>query len=142
MKVLDLVACSMKLYEKYTEPICRSFGLTAAELNILLFLANNPEYDSAGSIVEKRHLAKSHVSVSVRGLEERGLVRREYRMGDRRTAHLVLLPSSDEIVASGQRAQEAFMDTLTEGLTDEEIGRMKKYLDKMGDNAVRGLREG
>ena len=33
--------------------------------SILLFLANNPEYDTASEIVRVRQLTKSHVSASI-----------------------------------------------------------------------------
>ncbi len=141
MNALDFTACIQKLYEKQMEPVSRSFELTAMELNILLFLANNPEYDTAGSIVERRHLTKSHVSVSVRALEERGLIRKEHRNGDRRTAHLVLMPSASAVIAAGRDAQAVYMAALTSGLTDEEIQIMKRCMDRMGGNALRGLRE-
>ena len=58
------------------------------EFNILLFLANNPEFDTAAQIIKKRAFTKSHVSMSVRSLEERGLLTGEYYGTDRRTIHL------------------------------------------------------
>ncbi len=141
MKALDLAACSTELYEKRMAPIGRAFRLTAMELNILLFLANNPEYDTAGSIAKRRYLAKSHVSVSVRSLEDKGLLRKEYRFGDRRTAHLVLLPGAREIIEQGRRAQADFLAALTKGLTGEEMRAMEGFLDRIRENAVRELRE-
>ena len=49
------------------------------EFNILLFLANNPEFDTAARITKKRAFTKSHVSMSVRSL------------GRARTAHWGIL---------------------------------------------------
>ncbi len=141
MKALDFVAYSTKLYEKQLEPVCRTYGLTAMELNILLFLANNPEYDTAKEIVERRYLTKSHVSISIRSLEEKRLLRKENRNGDHRTEHLVLLPASEEIVRSGQKAQDSFLRTLTAGLTETERENLRLYLNKIGENAEKGMRE-
>ncbi|HQO56733.1 MAG TPA: helix-turn-helix domain-containing protein [Clostridia bacterium] len=141
MKALDFVACSMKLYEKQMEPICREYGLTAMELNILLFLANNPEYDTAKEIVERRYLTKSHVSISIRSLEERHLLRKESRNGDHRTTHLVLQPESNEIISRGQSAQSAYLEMLMAGLSETEIRNFQMYLDKIGENAIKGMKE-
>ncbi len=141
MKVLDFAACGRELYEMRMEPISRQYGLTAMELNILLFLANNPEYDTARDIVEKRYLTKSHVSISIRSLEERGLLRREYRNGDHRTSHLVLLHASGKIIAEGQRVQAAFTATLLKGLSDAEVQIMQNLMDQMGKNLYRALKE-
>ena len=68
-----------KLYCSLFTPLLERRGLTQLEMDILLFLANNPEYDTARDIVEKRHLAKSHVSVGVDALAGRGLLERQLR---------------------------------------------------------------
>ena len=65
-----------KLYSALFSPLLERCGLTQLEADILMFLANNPEYDTARDIVEKRRLAKSHVSVGVDALAERGLLER------------------------------------------------------------------
>ena len=61
-----------RLYQEKLEPVCSEYSLTRMELNILLFLANNPVHDTATDIVEVRHLTKSHVSASVKTLQARG----------------------------------------------------------------------
>ena len=57
-----------KLYCGLFTSMLESWGLTQLEADILLFLANNPEYDTARDIVEVRHLAKSHVSAGIEAL--------------------------------------------------------------------------
>ena len=65
-----------RLYQEKLEPVCSEYSLTRMELNILLFLANNPVHDTATDIVEVRHLTKSHVSASVKTLQARGYLQR------------------------------------------------------------------
>ena len=77
-----------KLYCGLFTPMLERHGLTQLEVDILLFLANNPAYDTARDIVEKRHLAKSHVSVGVDALAARGMLDRRKREGNRKTIHL------------------------------------------------------
>lgn len=43
-------------------------GLNRMELDVLLFLANNPEQDTAAAMVRLRGLSKSHVSAAVEEL--------------------------------------------------------------------------
>ena len=50
------------LYARCIEEVCTAYKLTRMELDILLFLANNPCYDTATDIIEIRYLAKSQVS--------------------------------------------------------------------------------
>lgn len=141
MKFIDFMSSLTELHQKTIAPVSREYGLTSAELAILLFLANNPEYDTATEIVQKRHLAKSHVSTSLRSLEEKGLLRKEYRGNDRRTVHLVLEKSSEEIVKKGQAAQVRFYDILTEGIPESEREQFERILEKISSNTFRALEE-
>ena len=50
-----------ELYENMVSPVCEKYELTYMEFTVLMFLANNPQYDTATQIVRYRHLAKSHV---------------------------------------------------------------------------------
>lgn len=141
MKTLEFIASVTELYDLKMKPIAEYFGLTAMELSILLFLANNPEYDTATEIVEIRHLTKSHVSTSVRSLEEKEYLKKEHRNGDNRTTHLVLLPSSQEIINAGRKAQADFMSVLTEGFSENEIRKLDEFANRMNDNVCRVLKE-
>ena len=84
LNYLDNIQLSKKKYAAMLEPLCRRHDLTRNELDILLFLANNPEYDRAADIVAIRRIAKSHVSLSVSSLEKRHLLLREFLESDRR----------------------------------------------------------
>ena len=79
-----------RLYQEKLEPVCSEYSLTRMELNILLFLANNPVHDTATGIVEVRHLTKSHVSASVKTLQARGYLQRVFLAGNHKTVHLRL----------------------------------------------------
>ena len=81
----DNMLRGMKAYAHVIEPVCKKHKLTHNELDILLFLHNNPDFDRASDIVTKRGIAKSHVSMSVTSLEKRGLILRETDPNDRRT---------------------------------------------------------
>ncbi|MCR4725404.1 MAG: MarR family transcriptional regulator [Clostridia bacterium] len=141
MSIIDFTASFSELYERRMAPVSSSFHLTAIELSILLFLANNPNYDTAKDIVDKRHLTKSHVSISLRDLEERGLIRKERRNGDNRKVHLVLLSSSDDIIREGQKAQSAFLSAVTTGLSASDMEQFQSYIDRMNENVLASLRE-
>ena len=69
--VFEHIFMGQNLYERTVMPVCRAFGLTYMEFTVLMFLVNNPQYDTAAQIVKIRRLAKSHVSISVKGLQER-----------------------------------------------------------------------
>ena len=82
------------LYADFLEPVCKTYHLTRMELDVLLFLANNPDFDTATDIVEKRRLTKSHVSLAVNALVHKGYLSRIFRENNRKTVHLVLCGSA------------------------------------------------
>ena len=130
----DTMARAQKGYGRLLEPICRKWELTRNELDVLLFLANNPGYDRAVDIVIHRGLSKSHVSLSVSNLEKRGLLQRREDPEDRRTVHLSLIGSAPEIVQAGQLAQKRFFSYLHQDVTQEQLQLMLDFARKVSEN--------
>lgn len=122
------------VYTQNMIPVCDKHGLTYTELTVLLFLANNPTLDTASDIVKCRNMAKSHISVSVRSLEERGMIAKEYRNGNRRSVHLRLTELATPIVQDGREAQERFGEILFRGVPESEKNTLIAVLQKMDRN--------
>lgn len=117
---LDTIASIKKLYTISLEPICKQYNLTRMELDILLFLANNPQYDSAKDIIERRKLTKSHVSTSIKSLVKKNYLKLTYLPNNKKTVHLKLLNTTNEIIEAGQLAQKNFFAIILKDLTKEE----------------------
>ena len=130
----DTMARAQKGYARLLEPICKKCDLTRNELDVLLFLANNPDFDRAVDIVNNRGLAKSHVSMSVTSLENRGLLERIPDPLDRRTVHLKLTEQAKEITDWGCRVQKQFMDYLHQGVTEEQLEMMRMFAERVHEN--------
>ncbi len=130
----DTMARAQKGYGRLMEPICRKWNLTRNELDVMLFLANNPEFDRAVDIVNNRGLSKSHVSLSINNLEERGLLVRQEDPNDRRTVRLKLTETSREITDAGRMAQKRFFSYLHQGVSQEQIDLMVEFARKVGEN--------
>ena len=120
-RYFDILSKSQKAYSRQLEPVCRQWGLTRNEVDVLLFLYNNPAYDRAADIVTRRGMTKSHVSLSVASLAQKGLLERRYTPEDRRTVHLKLLDNGAKIAAEAQQAQEQFFRQLYRGVSPEEL---------------------
>lgn len=131
---LDIIQLAKKRYAQLLEPLCDAWTLTKTEVDVLLFLANNPGLDRAADIVRVRQITKSHVSLSVSNLEQQGFLTREFDPEDRRTAHLTLTEAALPIVREGNRIQQEFFNCIFAGLTDEEIAFWRAILDKVCSN--------
>ena len=130
----DTMAKAQKGYGRLMDPICKKWDLTRNELDVLLFLANNPDFDRAVDIVNNRGMSKSHVSLSITNLERKGLLERLDDPDDRRTVHLRLLPQAEQITAAGQMAQRRFFSYLHQGVTQEQIDLMIDFARKVNEN--------
>lgn len=128
-------------YRNATRPVCQRFGLTASELDIVLFLANQPQYDRATDIVEKRFIAKSQVSASVASLQKRGYLVCESSRSDRRTVHLKLTDAARDAVSSGRQAQERFFAALLRGFSESDREKMLENFRKITHNLQNFLKE-
>ena len=91
------------------------------EYDILMFLHNNPQYDTATDIIKIRHLTKSHVSMALKNLEKRGLLQSFYAVDNKKSRHLRIMPSAADIVTAGEAAQQQFGHRLFQDFTEDEI---------------------
>lgn len=78
-------------YELLSGEVCDRYGLTQMEYDILMFLHNNPQYNTAAEIVKIRKSTKSHVSTSLKNLESKGLVERIQSKDNKKHIEIALL---------------------------------------------------
>ncbi len=130
-----------RLYAQEMSALMRSSGLTRMELDVLLFMANNPGYDTAAEIVQLRALTKSHVSRAVEHLTALGLIEQRRDDRNRRRVHLLLTPQATPIVNEGKALQQRFTDILTAGLSAEDQRALERIMRTVSQNAMNALAE-
>ena len=123
-----------ELYKNEVAAVCEKYGLTYMEFTVLMFLANNPQHDTATQIVRYRHLAKSHVSISIRSLQERGLILGEHKGGNHRTIHLSVADKAKGIIADGRAAQSKFCEIIFAGFSKEEVEMLQQFTEQVNRN--------
>lgn len=133
----DVIRRSKKKYALAMEPVCRQWDLTKNELDVLLFLHNNPEYGRAADIVTHRGMTKSHVSLSVSNLEDRGLLTGREDPEDRRAVRLVLSEEARAIAEAGREYQIRFFTAMFDGLSREEVEQLRSLMERICDNIDR-----
>ena len=122
-------------YEMLTRKVCEKYQLTQMEYDILIFLHNNPQHNTAAEIVKIRKSTKSHVSSSLKNLENRGLVERIQSADNKKHIEIVLLEKAVPIIEDGIKVQKEFAKTLLQGLTDEEKRICIEVFNKVCENA-------
>lgn len=128
-----------RYYEFLMSYVCEKYRLRQMEFDILMFLHNNPEFNTAADIVKARKSTKSHVSTSLQTLEDRRLIERIVDDDNKRRVEIRLLPSADSIIADGKKAQKQFRDDVLDGMSLEEMKACKEIFDKICANAERAI---
>ena len=108
---------------------------------LLKFLHNNPQHNTAADIVKIRKSTKSHVSTSLKNLENKGLVERIQSKDNKKHIEIVLLDKAEVIVKAGINAQKQFAKDVLSGLTEEEKHMCIDVFDKICNNAEKYLKE-
>lgn len=121
-------------YNARCKPLCQELRLTQTAFDILLFLANNPEYKTASDIVEVRKIKANLVSVNVEKLVKEGYLKREAVKGDRRKVLLLCTEKAQPVIRRGRALQESFFDLLFAGTDKDTKNRFLETMDLIGKN--------
>ncbi len=111
----------MEAYFAAMEPLCEELGTARPAVDILLFLANNPEHSTARDICAYRRMKPAIVSFHVENLVREGYLERQPVPGDRRKQRLVCTEKAAPAICRGRDAQERFFARMVRGLTKEEL---------------------
>ena len=128
-----------RLYDKMLKRVCIEHDLTLVEADIISFLRNNPEKDTAADIVELRMLSKGAVSKGVEALIQKSLLERIPDMEDRRKIHLKLRPLAEPVTESIDKVREEFLETVLEGFTKEELETYSSFFQRLFKNTKNAM---
>lgn len=127
----------MYLYESFCIPLCKKYQLNQSDLDMMLFLANNPSYNTARDVCEIRGMKKGIVSVTTERLVKQGYLIRENDSADRRIQRLYLTKLCQGIVTEGKQMQRHFLEAITSELTEEEMLLYQKISDKIRTQIIK-----
>lgn len=128
-----------RYYSQVIGEVAEKYRISRIEIDVLLFLHNNPEYDTARDIVEYRFLTKSYVSKAVDLLTRRGFLEITEDKADRRILHLKLLPEAEGTLTAAREAQERVYGALKQGISSKEQALAGRLLLKMSENIRKQL---
>lgn len=134
LKILKIMNIIKKTYDHLCQDVMEYYHITRSELDILLFLYNNPEFDSAKDIVEKRGLVKSHVSMGIDNLVKRGYLKSNQDSNDKRLYHLKVTNGASDVIHDGLLVQQKLKDIVLKGFSDEEIEILNQLNQKIYQN--------
>lgn len=128
-------------YESLSKSICEKYNLTKMEYDILMFLYNNPQFNTAADIVKVRKSTKSHVSIALKDLEKKGMIERRQNPNNKKIIEIFLLGKAKKISDEGMNLQKRLMHNLLDGFSDDEKKMCKIMFDKIAANAESYLKK-
>ena len=108
-------------------------------MELLLFLHNNPELNTARDAVAYRGFARSNVSTAVESLEKKGWLTVKPDAQSRRVKRLCLRTERREEIERLSVRQNEIIKVLTSDFTPEEEETLRVLLDRCGRNVTRAL---
>ena len=124
----------LKVYSAKCKPLCQEVGIPQTAFDILMFLADNPEFDTARDVVETRYIKANLVSVNVESLVREGYLKREKSLSDRRKTRLVCAEKAWPIVERGRQIQESFVKELFKNIDEQMRADFFQVLRILEDN--------
>lgn len=123
-----------RAYTRSCKVLCHELDIPQTAFDILMFLANHPEYKSARDIVEIRRIKANLVSINVDRLVQEGLLVRREVAHDRRKVELELTEKAAPIVERGRVVQKQFIDTMLQGIDETTLAAFRTALMQMEKN--------
>lgn len=123
-----------RAYTRSCKELCHELDIPQTAFDILMFLANHPEYKSARDIVEIRRIKANLVSINVDRLVQEGLLVRREVAHDRRKVELELTEKAAPIVERGRAVQKQFIDTMLQGIDETTLAAFRTALMQMEKN--------
>ncbi len=130
-----------KYYSAQFAGAAAAYGLNQLEIDILLFLHNNPELCTASDICRYRGLAKSNVSAAVERLRSRGVLEVLPAPDNRRQRILRFTGVARPMAEALAEIQRRTLEPLFDGFTAAEQQALQEYLCRMDANIQRQLKK-
>ena len=132
----------IETYGARCKPLCREIQMPQTAFDILMFLANNPDYNTARDIVEIRRLKANLVSMNVEKLVQEGFLERIPDAKDRRKNVLICTENAKPVIEKGRQLQIDFFESLFNGINEESLRQFYGVIEKLGTNLDNIRKEG
>lgn len=112
----------------------KEYKLTYNQIDVLIFLMHNKDYNTAKDIVEYIGVSKGLVSRSVDGLIKRGFLTASEDEKDKRKLRLILTEDGNDLVKKIDKYDKEFFSKITLGVSKEEMEAHMSIMKKILNN--------
>ena len=128
---LSFMKKSEAVYQKFCQGVIRDWDLNPTSFQVIMFVANNPQYNTARDLCRIRGIKTGIASVAIEQLIQTGLLERRTDIADRRIQRLYVTPAADKLVQQGREVQKEYAKTISGALTEEELEIYSRLNEKL-----------
>lgn len=129
-----------KLYEKKYEEIMKKYGLRKIEVEILNFISNCGDHDTARDIANYQYISKAHISNSIDDLTHKKYISVIEDRQDRRYTHLRLTKTAKPVIDEIETIRNEIYDIVFQDVTEEEKKLLLQISKKITQNISEELK--
>lgn len=130
-----------QLTELYFAHIKEQYGLKRIELEILYYLSQEGEYNTAVDVCRGLRANKGQVSQAMDSLGKKGCLQAHQDTKDRRYVHFILQESAFEIIEQLSGEFQRMNKAIFEGFDQKELMEFKAMMSRVGRNMDRILQQ-
>lgn len=134
-------AAFRKVYARISAPELKAYGLSPSEVDILIFLANNPNINTAKEMRPFLQVSKGLIARSLETLLTRGFLRTETDEKDHRRQHIYLETKAQALIAILAKRRQNVEALILEGVSKEQIQTVVQTFDVMNENIMKILED-
>lgn len=130
-----------RLNEQRIEEVLKRYKLRKIDVEILIFLNNEKNSDTAKDIARTGMFTKGHISQSIKHMKELGLVEVKQDKNDLRVQHIKLKKSAKKVLDDMTVIKADIEKSVFAGVSDEERQIMQNIMKKIYVNISEIIKE-
>lgn len=128
-----------RLNERRFNILMKKYDLRKIDMEIIIYLDNCKDADTASDIAATEMFTKGHISQSVKRLNENGYLNIMQDKKDLRVQHLKLSEAADEILKEMISERNEIEKCVFAGITDEEMDMLRSVFSRMCENIMQEI---
>lgn len=136
----SIIFTNLSKYKKFNEKkLCKiyeKYDLRKIDMEIVIYLANCGDEDTARDIANTNMFTKGHISQSVKRLTDMNFIKVEHDEKDMRVQHLKLTENVKPLLDELLSQKEKIVHSVFAGITEAESKVMDKVLKKICNNIM------
>ncbi len=129
-----------KLYEREYDWVMKKYNLKKIEIEILYFISQCGEHNTAKDIAQIQYISKAHISNSIEDLSHKKYISVIGDSTDRRYMHLNVTEYASPVIEDIEKVREHLLRILFHNITEEESELMIRISKKIVDNISEELK--